>query len=136
MNHPHEDDLLLLAYGELDDAAVAELERHLTACDSCREQLIRLERTRAALSWTPPQRVRPARSVMQWVAVGALAAAAAVAGVVLGGRPPQQDRPETAVWPGPLDWSPTAGYLAGGKAVITIDEQLTRLERERSYVTP
>ena len=136
MKHPHEDDLLLLAYGELDDAALAEVEGHLITCDACREQLVRLERARAALSWTLPQRVRPTRSVVRWFAVGALAAAAAVAGIVLGGRSPSDDRPRAAAWPQPLEWSATAGYLAGGKAVITIDEQLTRLERERSYVTP
>lgn len=136
MIHPHEDDLLLLAYGELDETAAAELERHLKTCDSCRDQLIRLEQARAALSWTLSQQGRPARSMWRWVAVGALAAAAAVAGIVLGGRPQQDEQSVVARWPQPLELSPTAGYLAGGKAVITIDEQLTRLERERSYGTP
>ena len=132
MNHPHGDDLLLLAYGELDEKATAEVERHLTTCDACREQLVRLERARAALSWRTPKRTR---SVLRWAAVGALAAAAAVAGILLGGGPQPDERP-VAAWPQPIELSPTAGYLAGGKAVITIDEQLTRLELERSYFAP
>jgi hypothetical protein len=132
MNHPHEDDLLLLAYGELDDAAAAELQRHVAACTQCRDRLIRLERGRAALEWATPARPR----VRQWSAVGVLAAAAALAGIMLVGGPSPDDRPTSPEWPRPLAWSSTAGYIAGGPSVVEIDAQLTRLEQERSYVLP
>jgi anti-sigma factor RsiW len=132
MNHPHEDDLLLLAYGELDPAAAAELERHLTTCATCREQLIRLERGRAALEWATPATPR----VRRWAALGILAAAAAVAGIMLAGWPRPDDRPASREWPRPLEWSTTAGYIAGGPSVVEIDAQLTRLEQERYHALP
>lgn len=133
MNHPHEDDLLLLAYGEIDDAtAAAELERHLAGCAPCRERFSRLERGRVALDWSV-RRGRVMRRVVAWVAAGMLAAAA-VAAFLLIGRPAPRD--QASDWPRPLEWSATAGYVAGGRAVITIDAQLTRLEEGWSYVRP
>jgi len=129
MMHPHEDDLLLLAYGELEETA--ELERHLAACSPCRERLLALERGRVALELATERRLRPK---MRWAAVAVLAAAAALAGVLLTGRQSVHDEP--AGWAQPLEWSATAGYVAGGKAVITIDAQLTRLEQGWSYGRP
>ena len=42
MNHPHEDRLLLLAYGELPEAEAREIETHLVGCRGCWEALERL----------------------------------------------------------------------------------------------
>ncbi len=128
MNHPHEDRLLLLAYGELPEAETAEMETHLVACAGCRAQLERLERARVALDWARPARQRPAR----WVAAG-LAAAAVLVAVWVGTRPPG---PAGRIWPPPTVWSATAGYLAGGTALVQIDSQLTRLEQEPLYAIP
>jgi hypothetical protein len=139
MNHPHEDDLLLLAYGELDGAAVAEAERHLAACAPCRDQFLRLERGRVALEWTTWPTAQPKRRATRWggrggAALTVLAAAAAVAAVVIARGPGRDDRPRA--WPERREWSATAGYIAGGRPVIAIDAQLTRLEQERSYARP
>lgn len=125
MNHPHEDQLLLLAYGELPDAA--DLEAHLASCATCRDTFARLERSRVALDLAVPRARRPAR----WVAAG-LAAAALLVGVMLsreGSRPPQTWQPHQV-------WSSTAGYVAGGQPLITIDAELTRLEQERTHARP
>ena len=134
MNHPHEDDLLLLAYGELDPAAAAEVERHVAACAECHERFMRLERGRVALAWTAAAPTRARRHVLRWAALTALAAAAAAATILFTGRPPSDDR--APGWPQQRQWSATAGYIAGGQPLIAIDAQLTRLEQERSYVRP
>jgi anti-sigma factor RsiW len=131
MNHPHEDELLLLAYGELDEASVAQVETHLASCAPCQEHFARLERGRVALDL---QAARPERRLARWAAVGVLAVAATVAAILLSSRKSTDGGPPA--WPQPLEWSATAGYLAGGKAVITIDAQLTRLEQESPYVRP
>ena len=128
MNHPHEDQLLLLAYDELPAADAAGLEAHLATCAVCRDDVARLERARVALDWAP-QPGRPAR----WIVAG-LAAAAAVAVILLTGGPSVDEPPSG--WPGQRPWSATAGYIAGGQPLIAIDAELTRLEQERSHVLP
>jgi hypothetical protein len=134
MNHPHEDDLLLLAYGELDPRATADLERHVAACAECHERFFRLERGRVAVEWTRTAPARTRRHVARWAALTALAAAAAVAAILVTGGPSSDERPRR--WPEQREWSATAGYIAGGQPLIAIDAQLTRLEQERSYVLP
>jgi len=134
MTHPQEDDLLLLAYGELDPAATAEAERHLASCAECHERFLGLERGRVAVDWTPPVPSSARRPVVRWAALTVLATAAAVAAILLTGGPSSDDRPRG--WPEQREWSATAGYIAGGRPVIAIDAQLTRLEQERSYVLP
>jgi hypothetical protein len=134
MNHPQEDNLLLLAYGELDPMAAAEVERHVASCAECHERFLRLERGRVALEWTTTAPARTRRHVARWVALTALAAAAAVAAILLTGGPSSDERPRR--WPEQRDWSATAGYIAGGQPLIAIDAQLTRLEQERSYARP
>jgi anti-sigma factor RsiW len=129
MNHPHEDQLLLLAYDELPAADAAGLEAHLATCAVCRDDLARLERARVALDWAEPKPRRSAR----WIVAALAAAAAAVAALMFTNAPPR-DRPRG--WPAPREWSATAGYIAGGQPLITIDAQLTRLEQERSYARP
>ncbi len=129
MTHPPEDRLLLLAYGELPDAGAAEVEIHLAACPACRAELARLERARVALDVGLPRRGTRAR----WIAVGALAAAAVLAGLLLVRTPPARGEPG---WQPPSVWSATAGYIAGGAPVVQIDAQLTRLEQERYYGLP
>lgn len=131
MTHPHDDDLLLLVYGDLEEPAAAELERHLAGCAACRERLLAVERGRVALELATPRRVRPR---VRWAAVAVLAAAAALTGLLLNGRQSAHD--ERSGWGQPLRWSATAGYVAGGKEVITIDAQLTRLEQGWPYDRP
>ena len=120
MTHPHEDDLLLLAYGELEETA--ELERHLAACPPCRERFLALERGRVALELATPRRLRPK---VRWAAVAVLAAAAALAGVLLrglGGTPVAQ-------------LSLTVPRYAAPE-LAPIDSLLTHLEKEKPYAVP
>ncbi len=129
MNHPTEDELLLLAYAELPGPRAAEIESHITACRACGATLADLEHGRVALDVALPQR----RSASRWVAI-ALAAAAVLAGVVMMRPGPARDPTER--WTPTTTWSATAGYVAGGKAMVEIDAQLTRLEQERYYGLP
>ena len=129
MNHPHEQRLLLLAYGELPDVEAAEVEAHVAACAACREALERLERARVALDWAVPRRRRPVR----WIAAG-LAAAALLAAVLLSRH---SSAPGVAgAWQTSHVWSATAGYIAGGPSLVQIDAQLTRLEQEWYHGLP
>ncbi len=132
MNHPTDDELLLLAYGELPEQHTIEIESHIALCTECAHQLAQLERGRVALDVALPQRRQP---VVTWVALGALAAAATIAGVLLTRPVPSRDAAVHGWNPTTL-WSATAGYVAGGNAVVDIDAQLTRLERERYYGLP
>jgi len=130
MNHPTDDELLLLAYGELAGLRSAEIESHLGACRACGAALAELERGRVALDVAlPPRR----RSATRWIAV-ALAAAALFAGVVVTKQGPT--RSPTERWTHTTTWSATAGYVAGGSAMIDIDAQLTRLEQELPHARP
>jgi len=129
MNHPTQDDLLLLVYGELPGTHAVAIESHTSVCRACQETLVQLERGRAALAVALPPRRSSARV---WIA---LAAAAVVAGFIVarGALPP---RGATERWTPTTTWSTTAGYVTGGKAMLDIDAQLTRLEQERSYGLP
>jgi len=123
MSHPHEDRLLLLAYGELPDAEAAELETHVSACAVCRDDLARLDRTRVALEWgVTPARAPSARP--RWF-VPVLAAAAVLAIVLLRPRPEMSSLSLTVHVP---------RYVAPGLAPI--DSLLTRLEQEKLYAIP
>jgi hypothetical protein len=132
MNHPTNDELLLLAYGELPRATAAAIESHTASCPDCRRELASLERTRVALDMALPQQ---RRSVVAWAALGSLAAAALIAGVLLTRTAPPGDVAARG-WNPTTVWSATAGYVAGGNAMVDIDAQLTRLEQERSYGLP
>ena len=129
MNHPTEDQLLLLAYGELAEPHANEIESHIAACHTCAQQLAQLERGRIALDVALPAR---RRSVIVWGTV-ALAAAVLAAVTLLKSGP---SRDPTERWTPTTTWSTTAGYVTGGKAMADIDAQLTRLERERYYGLP
>ena len=131
MNHPTEDQLLLLAYGELAERLVCEIESHVAACAACADQLAQLERARVALDVALAERRRP---VVVWAALGALAAAAAVAGLLFT-RAPSSDAARRG-WNPTKVWSATAGYVAGGDAMVDIDARLTRLEQEWPYGRP
>ncbi len=124
MNHPTENELLLLAFGELREAAASELDSHVASCPACQEQLAQLERARIALDVAKPAR----RPVTAWAAL-ALAATAVLVGVLIG--KPGAPRGAERGWTPTTTWSATAGYVAGGKAMVDIDAQLTRLEQER-----
>ncbi len=127
MNHPHEDRLMLLAYGDLPETEADELEAHVAGCTTCGAALERLERARVALDWAVPERRRPVR----WLAAG-LAAAAVLAAVLFTRGGSHGLEP----WQPVHVWSPTAGYIAGGQPLVEIDAQLTRLEQERTYARP
>ncbi len=131
MSHPSESELLLLAYGELPVSRAVEIESHTAACDSCRESLARLERGRVALDAAmPARRCRPAMVGV----TAALAAAALLVGIIITRSGPSRDTTER--WTPTTSWSATAGYVAGGRAVIDIDTQLTSLEQEPYYGRP
>jgi len=130
MSHPTDDQLLLLAYGELPAPNANEIETHIAACAVCAQQLAQLERGRVALDVALPAR-RP-RRVIVWGTV-ALAAAVLAAVTMLESGP---SRDQTERWTPTTTWSTTAGYVTGGKAMADIDAQLTRLERERYYGLP
>ncbi len=49
MNHPRNDELLLLAYGELAEPAAGQIEAHVATCLACQAQLAGFERGRLAL---------------------------------------------------------------------------------------
>jgi hypothetical protein len=121
MTHPHEDELLLLAYGEL--AEPTELERHLAGCAPCRDRLLTLERGRVALELTTPRRVRPVARVRR-TALAGLAIAAALAMVLLRGH---------GTPAAPLSLT-VPRYAA--PELAPIDSLLTRLEKEKPYAIP
>ena len=127
MNHPTNDALLLLAYGELPGSQISQVEAHVAACLACRETLAQLERGRAALDIAMPPRRRSGRI---WIA---LAAAAVLAGLVMARPGPAPVSTER--WTPTKTWSATAGYVTG-ETLVDIDAQLTRLERERYYGLP
>jgi hypothetical protein len=130
MNHPSGDELVLLAYGQLPEALTGELESHVAVCPACQAQLAQLDHARVALDVAMPVR---RRRVAAWTGF-AIAAAAALAGVLIS-EPSPSDRRDDG-WRATTTWSATAGYVAGGKVMVDIDAQLTRLEQERSYGVP
>ena len=130
MNHPTDDELLLLAYAELPGPRAADIESHIAACSACGATLAELERGRVALDVALPV---GRRALNPWIAIG-LAVAAALAGVVMTRQGPV--RPASEHWTPTTTWSATAGYVAGGNAMVEIDAQLTRLEQERYYGLP
>jgi anti-sigma factor RsiW len=130
MNHPTDDELLLLAYGELPEAAAVTVHSHIAGCRTCHTRLARLEAARVALDVTMPRRPQVRA---RW-AILALAVAAVLAGVVITQSGPSREPTER--WTPTITWSATAGYVAGGRAMVEIDAQLTRLERERYYGLP
>ncbi len=132
MNHPTDDQLLLLGYGELPSPDMSEIESHVAACTACGDKLAHVERARVALDVALPNQGRP---VARWAALGGLAAAAVVAGVLLTRTNPTGPTAARG-WNPTTMWSATAGYVAGGNAMVDIDARLTRLEQERSYALP
>lgn len=128
MKHPTSDALLLLAYGELPRESAASIETHVASCPDCQVELAALERARAALDVGIT-----ARRGRRWIPLG-LGAAAIVAGILLA-RAGTTGAPRRG-WSPTTEWSATAGYMAGGKALVDIDAQLTRLEQERPYGFP
>ena len=132
MNHPTEDQLLLLAYDELAEPLGSEIASHIAACPGCADRLAQLERARVALDVALP---KPRRPVARWAALGGLAAAAVVAGLLLTQtKPPGQAAARG--WNPTTMWSATAGYVAGGNEMVDIDARLTRLEQEWPYGRP
>lgn len=128
MTHLTDDQLLLHAYGEVPEP---DLDTHLAACAECRSRFTTLEESRVALEWGQEQ--RPARSGrrLAWLALPL----AAGLGALLLLRQPQTPASEREVWRTHLVGSPTAGYVAGGAAFMSIDSQLTQLE-QRSIHEP
>jgi anti-sigma factor RsiW len=132
--HPSADELLLFGYGELPEPRSAEVEVHVARCATCHAQVLELERGRVLADWALGTALRRRRrSVALWA--GLTLAAAAVLAAVLIGRP-GSSRGADDGWRPTTTWSATAGYVAGGKAMVEIDAQLTRLEQEKSYGRP
>jgi anti-sigma factor RsiW len=131
MNHPHPDELLLFAGGELAEVRLVEVAAHLTTCVACQDTLAQLDRALVALG-TMPRRSRALRHPVVWAGF-ALGAAAVLAVVLI--RHPDESQP-TPGWTPTTTWSATAGYVAGGRALVDIDAQLTRLEQESHYGRP
>jgi hypothetical protein len=132
MNHPTDDELLLLAYEELREPRAAELEAHLTICEPCNHQFRLLTRARVATDWAVDGR-RSGRAARIRIVGMALATAAAIAAIVIIRHANNEPR---GSWPQAREWSANAGYFAGGHAMIVIDSQLTRLEQGWSYGRP
>ena len=130
MNHPTADELLLFVYDELPAPRAVAVESHVEVCPACQTELRLLERGRAALDSAVPAR----RSAQLVGATLAIAAAAVLAGVAIVRSGPPRTPGES--WTPTATWSATAGYVTGGKAMVDIDVQLTRLERERTYGLP
>jgi anti-sigma factor RsiW len=124
MTHPHEDDLLLLAYGELAEPATAELERHLADCAPCRTRFSRMGRGRVALEWATQRRARPVARVRR-TALAGLAVAAVLAIVLLRGHGGTH-APQLSL---------TVPRYAAPE-LAPIDSLLTRLEKEKPYAIP
>ena len=131
MNHPHPDELLLFAGGELAEVRLVEVAAHVTTCVACQDTLAQLDRALVALG-TLPRRSRALRRPVVWA--GFALGAAAVLTVVLIRKPAESSPPR--VWMPITTWSANAGYVAGGKALVDIDAQLTRLEQESYYGRP
>lgn len=132
MNHPHPDELLLFASGELGELRFGEVASHVGECATCRGALDQLDESLIALDVARARRRRlVARPVV--VAAGFTLAAAAVVAVAFMRQP---DSPPVRGWMPAPGWSATAGYVAGGKAFVDIDAQLTRLEQESHYGRP
>jgi anti-sigma factor RsiW len=131
-SHASADELLLFAYGELPPPRAPEVEAHLAACGACRAQFVELERVRVLADWTLQPRRRRA---VRWTTV-VLAAAALLAAILLVGRRRSDGPPQAGGWPPQPEWSANAGYVAGGRPMIVIDSQLTRLEQELPHGRP
>jgi hypothetical protein len=132
MNHPHPDELLLFASGELGEPRMSDVVSHVQACATCRDALARLDESLIALGVAWPRRARLLARPALWGGA-ALAAAAALAVIFI--RPQEPPRSGEG-WTPMTKWSATAGYVAGGQAVMDIDAQLTRLEQEPYYARP
>jgi hypothetical protein len=102
----------------------------VASCAACQTELAGLERARIALDAAVPRR---RRAIAAWAAV-ALAAAAVLGGLLI--TKPGPSRDQGVRWNPTTTWSATAGYVAGGKVLVDIDAQLTRLEQERYYGSP
>ena len=137
MNHPHPDELLLFASGELTEPRMTDVAAHVQTCPPCRDQLTQLDQSLVALggggegAWP---RSRRSRSLVRPAVWGGVAVAAAAALAVVFTRPSHES--PRAAWAPTTTWSRTAGYVAGGTALLDIDAQLTRLEQERYYGRP
>jgi anti-sigma factor RsiW len=121
MMHPTDDALLLFAYGELPDPEAAALTRHLGDCAACRARLAPIDRSRVAVDWAVGRRALRRR--VWTVALGALAAAAVLAVVLLRARPEMASLSLTL-----------PRYTAPGLAPV--DSLLTRLEQEKLHAIP
>ena len=82
----------------------------------------------------PPGRHGIPRAAVEANQRGRILEAAAAALAVVLTRPSTQS--PRAGWAPTTTWSRTAGYVAGGTALLEIDAQLTRLEQETYYGRP
>jgi hypothetical protein len=120
MSHLNDDELLLFAYGDAD-----QHQAHLASCAECRARLATLEESRAAIDMGLERRAPGRGRRWAWIA---LPLAAGIGALLL--------RPEPAAEP---QWHSTfsssaAGYVSSNE-LMTLDSQLTRLERGTTYGT-
>ncbi len=130
MIHPDDDQLLLLAYGELPVARLPAVEAHLRECADCGARFRRLEESRIALDWGLERGPVHRAPRALWLA---LPLAAGIGALLLVHQHNGSGRVEREAWKSHLVASPTAGYVTGGAAFMAIDSQLTRLEQERHH---
>jgi anti-sigma-K factor RskA len=107
--HPHGEELVAFALGELDDQTRDQLDLHLDDCDACREQFVGLVETLSTVAYAadpqrPPSRLRTA--ILDQ-------ATAEPRTVTDQPRPAATNRRAWRSW-----WAP--GILAGAVAVVTL----------------
>jgi len=90
MNHPHPDELLLFASGELAELRIVEVASHLATCAACQGALTQLERALVALEGGLPRRTRARNRPLLWA--GFALGAAAVLAVLLIRQPDESAR--------------------------------------------
>jgi len=121
MNHPTNDELLLLAYGE-----APEHEGHLARCVDCRSHFALVEEGKLLLELGSAR--SRARTGAAWIPV---ALAAGIVGFLMMAVPREQMPELTPHWRPTLAASP-AGYVTD-RELIELDAQLRRLEHGGMY---
>ena len=125
MTHATDDDLLLLAYGDLDGVERDAVTRHVAACAECRERFEALVHARTAVDWSLADEPRRARRRTAAI-LAMMSLAAALAALLFTPRPTARSPLALTV--------PVPRYASSGLAPI--DSMLTRLEQEPTHAIP
>jgi hypothetical protein len=141
MQHLTDDDLVLHYYGELDNAAETHATTHLSACDRCHRNYVRLQRVMAAIDGAPVPAVAdafertvwarlepslsPRRGWLAWFVLSpanlgwAAAVLVLVAGAFFAGRMTPHQHPNDAQ-------TATASQIREGVLLVDLNEHLDR----------